>query len=238
MAQRALTVHALARKAAVPDARPGPLPGKPAPRRSVFRSSLRAVLFAPLFLLAAGCATVGELADTSGDIVRAGSAEPLAPFDLTGRISVRHEDKGFSGNVRWQARETTDDLWLGSPLGQVMAQLHRDAGGAVLTTAEQRQYRAASLEGLARDALGWALPVASLRYWVSGRLAPDADARILERDAAGRPVLYVQHAWSVRITDHAEGTARPRRLQLHYGDLEVRLVIDAFEVPSAGGASR
>jgi outer membrane lipoprotein LolB len=119
-----------------------------------------------------------------------------------------------------------------------MAQLHRDDSGAVLTTAEQRRYRAASLEGLARDALGWALPVASLRYWVSGKFAPDADARVLERDAAGRPVLYVQHAWRVRIADHAEGAARPRRMQLNYGELEVRLVIDGFEVPSAGGAAR
>ncbi len=158
--------------------------------------------------------------------------EPSPGFTLNGRIVVKGRDTAFASGLRWVASEREDELWLNTPLGQTLAHLKRDGGGATATTADQKQYRAGSLESLMRSALGWELPIAGLRYWVLGRAAPSPAPTDAARDARGRLTLLVQDDW--RVSFEYDGDAvQPLRVQGARAGGEFRLAIDALEMAPA-----
>jgi outer membrane lipoprotein LolB len=158
------------------------------------------------------------------------------PFDLSGRVLVSYEGRAFSSNLRWQHLAERDEIWLLTPLGQAVGHIVSDADGATFTGADHKQYRAAGVEGLTRQALGWELPLTRLQYWIRGEVAPDSTAQGVERDDAGRLTGLAQNEWQISIarypSDEHEGL--PRRLELRRGgDQTIRLVIDAWRRESA-----
>ena len=165
------------------------------------------------------------------------ASDPLSPvpdsttgFDLAGRMAVRSRDSAFSSALRWKQGGGADEIWLNTPLGQTQAHLQQDRRGAILTTAEQKQHRAASIESLTQTAFGWRFPLAGLRYWVLGQVAPGVPAQALTRDERGRIVSLRQADWDIAF-EYAEPEAmRPARLDLAGAGAQVRLVIDRLEL--------
>jgi outer membrane lipoprotein LolB len=167
-----------------------------------------------------------------------GSPPPDAsslPFDLSGRVLVSYDGRTFSSSLRWQHAPGRDEVWLMSPLGQTLAYIVDEGDGAILTAADRRQYRAASIERITREALGWELPVAHLTYWVQGDVAPGAAPVEVVRDAEQRIARLDQDGWRLVLGyfPKAEFDGRPRRLDLTSGSQQMRLVIDTWR----GGAS-
>ncbi|MEN3354160.1 MAG: outer rane lipoprotein LolB [Betaproteobacteria bacterium] len=152
------------------------------------------------------------------------------PFDLLGRILVTYSGGALTANLRWQHDPTDDQIWLMTPTGQTLAYIVGSPQGATLTRADQREYRASSVEALTRQALGWPLPLSFLQYWVQGRPAPGAAPSAAERDADGRFLAFTQNGWHVAIGYYSEGemSGRVRRLDLSDGANEIRLVIDTW----------
>ncbi len=152
------------------------------------------------------------------------------PFDLVGRMAVRHDERAFASNVRWHHRPGRDEIWLLTPAGQTLAYIVSDSAGATLTGADQRQYSAADVESLTRQGLGWALPLTHLGWWVRGKLAPGTAAQNVERDERARLIGFTQDGWRVTLMpDPAPRNGHlPRRLQLADGQVAIRLVIDAW----------
>lgn len=190
--------------------------------------SFRGALLAALLLT--GCAAV----PVPPALPAASAAHKnIAAFHLAGRIAVKHEGQGFSGSLRWNHDGGRDEVLLQSPLGQGVARIVRDAGGVVLTAADEQTYRAASVEALTHETLGWPLPLRGLEHWVLGRAAPGGAAReILGAD--GQLSRLVQDGWLVDLERYrvVRGTALPGRLEAVYGnEIEVRLVIDHWELP-------
>ena len=177
-----------------------------------------ALLGAVLYALA-GCATLPS------------QTHPRAePFDLLGRVLVSYEGRSFTANLRWLHAAQADDVWLMTPTGQALAQLREDAEGAVITTADQTQYRAGDVEALTRRALGWELPVTRLQYWVRGRAAPDSTAKVTQRDAAGKIQHLEQDGWRVSYEYYppAQYDGLPRRMEINGAAQRMRLVIDTW----------
>jgi len=152
---------------------------------------------------------------------------PVPAFDLTGRVAVRFQDRGFASAVRWKQNGGSDEIWLTAPLGQTIAYLQADAEGAMLTAADQKQYRASSIESLTRSALGWRFPVAGMRYWVLGQPAPGMVLAAVERNAAGRITRFIQDDWQVAFNYAAKSLA-PSRLEIIGSDAKIRFVIDSW----------
>ena len=157
--------------------------------------------------------------------------ERLAPgpsFDLSGRVLVSADGRAFSSGLRWRHDAGNDELWLLSPLGQALAHIQARPGNATVTSSDQQEYHAASVESLTRRALGWELPVAQMQYWVQGRVASANLASPATLDAHGRPVLFDEDGWRVRIeyVAMAGQDGRPRRLELSRKGQRIRLVID------------
>jgi outer membrane lipoprotein LolB len=152
--------------------------------------------------------------------------ESVPPFELAGRIAVRYQEHAFASSLRWTQAAGRDDIWLTAPLGQTIAHLEADAQGATLTGADQRQYRAGSIESLTYSALGWRFPVAGMRFWVFGEAAPGTPPAAVERDDTRRLTRFTQYDWQVAFTYATLDAARPSRIDLAGSDAQIRLVID------------
>jgi outer membrane lipoprotein LolB len=161
---------------------------------------------------------------------------PLAPrdptpFDLLGRAFVTYSGGAVTANLRWEHGTQQDEIWLMTPTGQTLAHIADSGDGAVLTRADQQQYRAANVETLTRNALGWPLPLGLLQYWVRGMPAPGAPPGAVERDAANRLLALTQSGWRVAFAWHppdSEHAGLVRRVDLKDGANEIRFVIDTW----------
>jgi outer membrane lipoprotein LolB len=153
------------------------------------------------------------------------ATEP-AEFSLSGRLAARSGDEAFSGNVQWRHSAASDEVLITTPLGQGVARILRKRDAVVLTTAESKEYRAADVESLTEEALGFRLPLAGLADWVRGRPSGGAPFQ-LRRGEDGRIRSLEQNGWKIDFTQY-EG-ALPTRLQLHYPGVELRLAISEWK---------
>lgn len=162
-------------------------------------------------------------------------AEPalITGFQLSGRVAVKYDAQGFSGGLRWQRSGDSDDLLLLSPLGQGVAHIERDAHGVTLTAPDQRPYHAMDTAQLTEQVLGWRLPLDGLRYWVLGVAAPGS-AATPEIDADKRLVRLTQEGWRIDYLGYkrVDGTDLPGKIFLQRDEVEVKLVIDAWDAVS------
>ena len=105
-----------------------------------------------------------------------------------------------------------------SPLGQGLAELARDAGGARLTQPNQAVITADTLPQLAQRVLGAPLPLESMADWLRG----------------ARPALSGEvDGWRVVISETS--AYRQHRLlrviEARREDVEFKLVVDDWDVP-------
>ena len=183
--------------------------------------------------LLVGCASfVFKPSVVETRIIEAGGTTPSVDFGFMGRVLVKGGDKGFSGGIRWSHDNTVDNIHLLSPFGQVVAEIKSSEGVALLTTSEQRIYRATNVENLIKKVLGWRLPILGLQYWVRGVNAPKTESEI-DRDADGRIIGIRQDGWMIIYTSYFPSklikTERPRVLVLERSNLKIKLVIDNWE---------
>ena len=162
------------------------------------------------------------------------SKEVIANFDLVGRVSVKADKHGFSGGVRWQHTEISDQIMLFSPLGQTVAQIEQGPEGVSLITSEPETYYASNVENLTEDVLGWRLPLSGLQFWVQGTHFPfTVSEKDLDRN--GRTVAIRQNGWKITYLDYFSQLIPaynhlPRVLELSRTDLKLKLVIDSWDI--------
>jgi outer membrane lipoprotein LolB len=192
--------------------------------RTLARTAL--VLFA-LFISA--CATVPK----SHVAVE---PEQIDAFQLNGRVNVRVEQAAYPGRIRWQHGRSTDEVWLYSPIGTAVAHMWQDANGARLVTADGKEYRAQDVNVLARQVLGYELPLDGLQYWVRGLPSPSLEINDRQADSNGRPELLRQQGWKIAYLDWkpAGVSGLPSKLDVIGNKMRMRLVVDEWKlVPDA-----
>lgn len=159
----------------------------------------------------------------------------LAGYTLEGRVAIQRDSEGGSLKLRWQQQAELTDLRLLAPLGQGGFQLRRDAGGVTLIAADGQRYTASSFESLMQTHLKWAFPVDGARYWVLG--IPDPTARVdhVQLDEQGRLSDLAQSGWRISVLAYREtdGQSLPARLLLIAGKVQIRLVIDRWDLKHA-----
>ena len=177
--------------------------------------SLRVLAAAALGALAA-CAELPFLQPTAG-----------LEFQLSGRIAVRYDDQGSSGNIAWRHRAVGDEMLITSPLGQGVARIVRQGGLVTVTGSDGRVYRAHDAESLTEQVLGFRVPLAGLSDWVRGKPAPGPAHET--RDAHGRLSELEQDGWRIYYLAYAADGGLPARLRLVYPGLELRLAVDKWQ---------
>jgi outer membrane biogenesis lipoprotein LolB len=131
---------------------------------------------------------------------------------MSGRISVRQGDRSDIAKLRWTHKRDADVWAIASPLGNEVARIESNAGGAVLSTGGQAQ-AADSFDDLTEKILGVPLNPRMLAAWLHG-------------DLHETPAQ-----WRVTIdeTQKAGNVELARRLSAVRGETSVRLVVDEYQ---------
>lgn len=158
-----------------------------------------------LALVLAGCAQIPSISTVHR------APRTLTQFELDGRIVVRESQSQHYGNISWRHDAQGDQILLTTPLGQGVAELSRDARGARLVTADQREFTAANWEGLAEQVFGIILPLNDLPNWLSGHAPASSSWR----------VDYLEYQ-----SDAAD--ALPILIEVKRGDIELRLKVSEW----------
>jgi outer membrane lipoprotein LolB len=139
----------------------------------------------------------------------ASTAPPAEGPWTSGRLSLRVDAIGerpvqsLSASFELAGSGERGQLNLSSPLGNRLASARWSAAGASLVTAEGEQ-RFASLDELARQALGEVVPLAALPSWLAGQPWPAAAHQPREGG-------FEQLGWQVSTAQRAAGQIEARR---------------------------
>lgn len=155
---------------------------------------------------------------------------PVMQFKLDGRLSVKTETQNFSGSLAWLRAGHEETLLLSGPLGQGAAEIRRQGGVVVLKGADGSVVTEESDALLMERALGLRLPLDGLVYWLSALPRP----RVEFRAAAGEDghlASLDQDGWHIEYSRYQRRGDRwlPGRIFASRGELEFRLVVDAWE---------
>ena len=142
---------------------------------------------------------------------------PLQRFSADGRISLRQGERRDHLRFHWEHAAGSDVVLLMSPLGQGLAELARDAGGARLTQPNQPIIAADTLPQLAQRVFGAPLPLEAMADWLRG----------------ARPALAGEvDGWRVVVSETS--AYRQHRLlriiEARREDVEFKLIVDDWDV--------
>ena len=163
---------------------------------------------------------------------RRASLQELAQFSLSGRIAVAAAEQGFSGHLRYGLARQRSDLMIDGPMG--IGGLHIGWDGEAIEVVTSRGLR---LDGAAARAeierrLGFALPLAELRYWLLGVPTPNAPAQetLREVDGVAKRLAGLQQSdWVIDYASYGTAPALPNKLTARRADTRVRIVVDRWQ---------
>jgi outer membrane lipoprotein LolB len=186
-------------------------------------------------LLIAGCSSQPPLPPAERD--RQASyqkrLETLATLDhwsLRARLAIDDGEDGGSGSLSWSRNGENQVMNFHGALGRGAWKLVADRAGAELTRADGSVYRAASVDELVRDQLGYGLPVAELAWWIRGLSAPGT-AEKLDLNDLGVPQQIVQYSWDIRFDRYREfhGVLMPIKITAREADWTVKLAVRSWQ---------
>ena len=151
-------------------------------------------------------------------------------WQMSGRIAVNNGAQAFQGRFRWRQSDDQVELSVSNPLG--MSMLHVSGPPERLTVrAGGEIWELADPEPELSALLGWWLPVRSLNAWLLGY--PDPDYGSDQQLGPANAVLesLEQRLWSLTYESYRlhQGVLVPRRIDLAYGALELRVIVDGWQ---------
>jgi len=200
----------------------------------------RALRDGAVLLLAAwlaGCAAP-ESVDSSQRFAAAQAhqhwLEGVSQWHAAGRVAVEVPGDGWNATLLWRQDAAGYRIQLSGPFGQGAVRIDGDGAGVRLRTADGRVASAATAESLLEQELGARVPITVLRYWLTGRPAPQHAVTHTALDDAGRLLELDQAGWQVRYAEYApsEGGALPARLSIEREQTRARFLISRWQVGS------
>lgn len=189
----------------------------------------RAALYA-MVLVVTACATnrpidQERVAPAWAD--RKAKLEQIHNFSVQARAAVTGAASG-SANLTWHQGPHDFDLRVSGPLGIGALSMAGDEAEVRVHTKKQ-SFTTDDPEGTLREALGWALPIKGLRYWVLSLPSPQTQFG-MTLDADGRVATLTQDGWKVDYTDYmsVKPVDLPRRIVLTRDDLKLRVIVDTW----------
>ncbi|MEM5454489.1 MULTISPECIES: lipoprotein insertase outer membrane protein LolB [Paraburkholderia] len=181
----------------------------------------------------AGCASVKPQGPSTSNAATSVTAQTSRAYQ--GRFAVQYNDQNGQqrnayGNFTWQETGDTVTLQLRNPLGQTLAVVTSSPASATLELPNRQPLTADNVSTLMQNALGFALPVEGLRYWLQPSPAPTSRAKT-EKDPEqpSRLKQITQDGWTIDYLAYADAPATGvKRINLTRSDppLDIKLVLD------------
>jgi outer membrane lipoprotein LolB len=196
-------------------------------------SSMAAMAAATAVALLAGCSVAPTRGPSISNTATALSTQTSRAYH--GRFSVSYVDQNGEprnayGNFDWREQGDTVTLQLRSPFGQTLAIVTSSPSVATLELPNRQPLTADNVGTLMRSALGFALPVEGLRYWLLPSPAPTSYAKtIADPERETRLKEIDQDGWTIQYLAYADTPdAGVKRVDLTRNDppLGIKLVLD------------
>lgn len=181
----------------------------------------------------AGCASVKPQGPSTSNAATAVTAQTSRAYH--GRFAVQYVDQNGTqrnayGNFDWQENGDTVTLQLRNPLGQTLAIVTSSPASASLELPNRQPLTADNVSTLMQNAMGFALPVEGLRYWLQPSPAPTSKAKT-EQDPQDPAHLKEirQDGWTIDYVAYADAPATGLKrvnLSREQPPLDIKLVLD------------
>lgn len=206
--------------------------GASLPVRSAF------LVLAGLALLLAACSRPAlrapDAAAMERQLLREGQLEALRDWGFDGRIAVSGRGDGGSGRIEWRRQGERLDVSVSAPVSRQSWRLRSGPEGARLEGLEGGVREGEDAESLLRDAVGWDLPLAAVEAWIRG--ARSQGSLRIGFGAEGLPERLEEAGWQIEYRAWGQGAPPlPQRVFARSGERSLRLVVDRWHVPGAGG---
>jgi outer membrane lipoprotein LolB len=181
----------------------------------------------------AGCASVKPQGPSTSNAATAVTAQTSRAYQ--GRFAIQYNDQNGQqrnayGNFSWQETGDTVTLQLRNPLGQTLAIVTSSPASATLELPNRQPLTADNVSTLMQNALGFALPVEGLRYWLQPSPAPTSRAKTEnDPEQPSRLKQITQDGWTIDYLAYAEAPATGvKRVNLSRAEppLDIKLVLD------------
>jgi len=176
-----------------------------------------------------GCAHTPSGVDEFSFPERQSYLQQLDGWSLRGRLAVNTGEQAFQGSFQWEQTLDALDLSIRGPLGTGVLQVTGPAHNLTVR-ARGETWDLTDPESELSALLGWWLPVRSFSAWLLGFPDPNfaADTTIGPDDALQ---TLEQRRWNLNYESYrvADGVLLPRRIDLVYQDLELRVIIDRWQ---------
>lgn len=158
----------------------------------------------------------------------------LSQWSASGRVAVQVPGDGWNATLLWRQDGADYRIQLSGPFGQGAVRIDGGSGAVHLRAADGRVASAPTAEELMAQELGAQVPITVLRYWLTGRPAPQHPVTHTALDDAGRLLELDQVGWQVRYAEYAQsgGGALPARLEIQRDDTQARFLISRWQVGS------
>ncbi len=189
----------------------------------------RALAGLACLVLLGGCVHLRTAEDGLSYAERRTRLLALESWRMNGRIAVNAGERAFQGRFRWRQTAGEVELSISNPLGMSVLQV-RGPLDRLTVRAGGETWELADPEPELSELLGWWLPVRSLNAWLLGYQDPDFGAD-QELDPASTALMTLdQRLWHLDYESYQlhEGLLLPRRIDLAHGELELRVIVDAW----------
>lgn len=189
-----------------------------------------------IILLVAGCAAPLPIPPADAEATwqsRQQDLNKMNDWRLNGRLAITRGAEAWHLKVNWRQKQDGYEIFLSGPFGAGQVKLTGSPDGVVLRDAERHAYYAREPEDLLYQHTGVFMPVTGLRYWILGLPDPGKNHTSQTRlDVYGRLAELQQRDWKVQFPDYVavKHYQLPERLLIQGEDIEVRLVVDDWQV--------
>jgi outer membrane lipoprotein LolB len=160
-------------------------------------------------------------------------------WEAEGKIAITMGEQRESASFKWSQQRDDYVIHLFGPFGQGGTWLRRTGREVTLENAKTGVQRARSPEALMQDVMGWQVPVSNLQFWLRGLPALKPAPTQITQDTSGHLTGLQQQGWQVAYGEHQNfnGWWLPTRVTAERDDLQIRLVIKQWQMPTAHGGA-
>ncbi len=183
---------------------------------------MRAIRFLP-FLLLIGCASV-QTTPAPGALSKTPAS--IQSWSMEGRIGVQSTDGAWQANLYWEHDPIQDRLRISGPLSQGLVSIvvqkdliYVNEGNGVTALSHDP-------DAMLRQRLGFAIPLASLRYWMLGVSDPGKASAPMKTGG------FRQLDWQIspdRFTVVA-GWTLPQKLRVQGLGVKLKILADTWNI--------
>ena len=146
-------------------------------------------------------------------------------WNLSGKISVKYEARGFVSRFNWRKRDNNSELIFKTPLGRYFKIMVKE-GFCSFENSNGDVFKADSLESLMEKEMGWFFPLDRAAFWVTGVPFPGEKTKVLdEYDHKA----FRQDEWVIRVEEYFKNRKVPRKIIFSSGKVNLKLVISEWE---------